>query len=390
MDLAESAPAGPATAAHARGGIALFRVGGILVRLDYSWFFIFLLLLWSLAAGYLPAAHPNQPAGFYWLAGLVAALLFFGSILLHELAHAFAARRYGIETPEITLFLFGGVSQMRAEPARPAAELVIAIAGPLTSVLLALLFWAIGTGLPDDSAPMLAVVCRYLTWVNAALAVFNLLPGYPLDGGRVLRALLWYRTGSLRRATRTAANVGKGLAGAIMVLGGVQIFMGNLIGGLWLLFIGMFLRGMAARGYENVVMRQALDDAVVEQVMRREPVSVSPSLSLRQLADDYFLVYGFRSFPVVEDDTVLGLIAIEDMRHVPRTEWSAVRVADRMRRVGPDTTVAPDTPLTDALRKLSASGPGRLLVMRDGRLVGLLSKEGLARFVEIRHVLESA
>ena len=279
---------------------------------------------------------------------------------------------------------------MRAEPARPAAELVIAIAGPLTSVLLALLFWAIGTGLPDDSAPMLAVVCRYLTWVNAALAVFNLLPGYPLDGGRVLRALLWYRTGSLRRATRTAANVGKGLAGAIMVLGGVQIFMGNLIGGLWLLFIGMFLRGMAARGYENVVMRQALDDAVVEQVMRREPVSVSPSLSLRQLADDYFLVYGFRSFPVVEDDTVLGLIAIEDMRHVPRTEWSAVRVADRMRRVGPDTTVAPDTPLTDALRKLSASGPGRLLVMRDGRLVGLLSKEGLARFVEIRHVLESA
>jgi len=390
MDLAESAPAGPATAAHARGGIALFRVGGILVRLDYSWFFIFLLLLWSLAAGYLPAAHPNQPPGFYWLAGLVAALLFFGSILLHELAHAFAARRYGIETPEITLFLFGGVSQMRAEPARPAAELVIAIAGPLTSVLLALLFWAIGTGLPDDSAPMLAVVCRYLTWVNAALAVFNLLPGYPLDGGRVLRALLWYRTGSLRRATRTAANVGKGLAGAIMVLGGVQIFMGNLIGGLWLLFIGMFLRGMAARGYENVVMRQALDDAVVEQVMRREPVSVSPSLSLRQLADDYFLVYGFRSFPVVEDDTVLGLIAIEDMRHVPRTEWSAVRVADRMRRVGPDTTVAPDTPLTDALRKLSASGPGRLLVMRDGRLVGLLSKEGLARFVEIRHVLESA
>lgn len=389
-ELAE--PQAVADATTRRGvasGVSLFRVGGILIRLDYSWFFICLLLLWSLAAGYLPEAHPGQPTGFYWVAGALATLLFFASILVHELAHAFVARHYGMEIPAITLFLFGGVSEMRAEPARPAHEFNIAIVGPLTSLALAGVFYLLGAALPDDAPPMLAVVCGYLTWVNGALAVFNLLPGYPLDGGRVLRALLWWRTGSLRRATKTASNVGRGLAVAIMILGGVQIFAGSLIGGLWLLLIGMFLRSMAAQGYQNLVLRQALDDAVVEQVMRREVVSVKPSLPLRQLADDYFLGYGFRSFPVADNGTILGLISIEDVRETPRDRWDEVLVEDRMHPAGTDNTIAPDAPLTDALRKIGA-GSGRLLVIQDGALVGMLSKESLSRFVEIRHVLDQA
>lgn len=372
----------------ARPGIGLFRVAGILIRLDYSWFFVLALLVWSLAAGYLPAVWPERPTELYWLAGLGAALLFFLSILLHELAHALMARRHGIRVGAITLFLFGGVSEMQEEPLRPKQELWIAAVGPLTSILLAALFFAIAASLPASPPSLALVVCSYLAWVNAALAIFNLLPGFPLDGGRVLRALIWWRTGSLRRATRTAANVGKGLALAIMALGAVQIFAGALIGGLWLLFIGMFLRGMAARGYQSLVMRQALDDAVVGQVMRRDVVTVEPALPLRTLVDDYFLAHGYRSYPVTEGTKVLGLISIEDVREVPRDRWHDVRVGERMRPAGPESVVTPETPLGDALRKL---GGGRLLVLRgDGALAGMLSKEGLSRFVEIRHVLGDA
>jgi CBS domain-containing protein len=206
----------------------------------------------------------------------------------------------------------------------------------------------------------------------------------------VLRAVLWWKTGSLQRATKIAADVGKGLAIAIMALGAVQIFAGALIGGLWLVFIGMFLRSMAASGYQNLVLRRALDDAVVDQVMRRDPVTVPPSLSLRALVDDYVLAHGFRGFPVTDGGDVLGLISIDDLRKVPRDRWNDARVIDHMRKRGPEITVEPDAPLGDAMRKMASAGTGRLLVTHNGALVGMLSKDGLARFVEIRKVLDES
>lgn len=374
-----------------RRGLSLFRVAGIEIRLDYSWLFIFGLILVSLSAGYFPRAYPEQSTSSYWIAGVFGTLLFFVSILIHELSHAVVARQSGIRVPAITLFLFGGVSQMEEEANTPATEFRIAVAGPVISFALAALFWGIGRSL-SDAVPTLAVaVVHYLAFINAALGVFNLLPGFPLDGGRVLRALVWWRTGSLRRATRTAADAGKGLAVGLMILGGLQIlFAGALIGGLWLVFIGMFLRGMAEAGYQTLVLRQALVDATAAEVAITDVVTVPPKTTIREFVDDYLLGRGYRAFPVVEGDAVRGLISASELKDIPAEKRDAVTVEQRMIPLSDAVRVAPDLPLVDALQKLAVAPGGRLLVMRGNELIGMLTKSGLARFVEIRQLLEEA
>ncbi len=371
-----------------RSGISLFRVAGIEVRLDYTWFFIFTLILVSLAAGYFPRAHPDLPATSYWAAAAFASLLFFGSIVVHELSHALMARAAGLPVPSITLFLFGGVSELGKEPARPATEFRIAVVGPIASFVLAGLFWLLHAALAPVASPLTAGIARYLAWINAALAVFNLLPGLPLDGGRMLRALAWHRTGSLRRGTRIAADTGKGIAVGLMLLGGLQIFTGALIGGLWLVLIGLFLRGTAEAGYQNVVILQTLEEVRVADVAIAEPVCVSPQLTLQELVDDYFLEHGYRAYPVIEGSQVLGLISIDALRGLREEERRATTVKERLTPLSDRIQVAPELALSDALRKLAAAPGGRLLVLRQGELVGMLTKEGLARFVEIRQVLE--
>jgi Zn-dependent protease len=371
-----------------RVGISLFRIGGIEVRLDYSWFFIFLLVLVSLAAGYFPREHPNLSRLSYWTAGAFATLLFFASVLLHELSHAWMARASGIRVSGITLFLFGGASELADEPSRPSSELRVAIVGPLTSFALAVVFWVVHLALQPMASPLSAGVALYLAWINAALGIFNLLPGLPLDGGRILRALAWWRTGSLRRATRLAATAGRGVALGLMVLGGFQIFAGALIGGLWLVLIGLFLRRTAEAGYQNLVILQSLEDVHVRDVAIHDPVTVSPQLSLQTLVDDYFLKHGYRSFPVVEGVSVQGLISIDALRQIPPDERHRISVKHQMTPLSDEIRVAPDLPLADALKKLQTARGGRLLVLDGHELVGLLTKEGLARFLEIRHVLQ--
>ncbi|MBM4286420.1 MAG: site-2 protease family protein, partial [Deltaproteobacteria bacterium] len=226
-------------------GLTLFRLAGIRVALDFSWFIVFALVLLALSAGYFPRNYPGYDQTAYWLAGLVATLLFFASVVAHEISHSLMAIRSGIHIPEITLFIFGGVARLSEEPKDPKTELKIAVVGPLCSFALAALFWTLrvflGGWLPD----LFIAVLRYLAFINVALGIFNLVPGFPLDGGRILRALWWWRTGSLTRATKVAADLGKGFAVALMVLGALQIFAGALINGVWFLFIGLFLRGMS-------------------------------------------------------------------------------------------------------------------------------------------------
>ncbi len=378
----------PSTAAGRRPGIDLFRIAGIRIRLHYSWFLIFLLLLWSLSAGYLPTEYPGESTGVYWGAGLIAVVLFFGSLLLHELAHSLVAKAHGMEIPEITLFLFGGVSELREEPDTPGWEFKIAVVGPLMSFALGALFWGIHAALPASTTPIVMGVIAYVGWINLALGVFNLLPGFPLDGGRLLRALLWQRGGSLRRATRQAADVGKALAIGIMVLGGIEVFLGGLLGGVWLLLIGMFLRSSAEAGYQGLVMRSALEHCDVASVMTREPVTVSSETTLQTLIDAYILARGHRGFPVVDGDRAVGLITLGDVQDVPRDSWSQITVADRMHPSDDSIVVAEHTPLTDALEKMQRNGKGRLLVMKDGKLAGMLSKEALLRFVTVRNLLD--
>ena len=377
----------PAPPSDLGRGIQLFRVGGIRIRLDYSWAIIFLLVLWSLAAGYFPAAVPGRGGGAYWLAGLVATLLLFASILVHELSHALMARRAGIEVPAITLFLFGGVAQMEEEAADAGTEFRIAVVGPLTSLALAAGFWALAGALPPETGTLTRTIVGYLAAINLALAIFNLLPGYPLDGGRILRAVVWWRTGSLRRATRIAANAGQGLALGLIFLGALQIFGGGLVGGLWLILIGLFLRSMAVAGFQSLVIRRALEDVAVEDVMVRDVVTVDRDMPLRTLIDDYFLAYGYHGFPVVSGDHVEGIVSLGDVRNVPEAERGRARVANAMQPLDAAHRIEPDTPLLDAMQRMARGNVDRLLVMRNGTLAGLVTRSAVARLVELRTTL---
>ena len=375
------------TASPTRRGVPLFKIAGIQIRLDFSWFIIFILVVVSLSAGYFPQQFPDQHPLNYWFAGLIATLLFFGSILVHELAHSLMAMRAGIHIPEITLFIFGGVSRLSEEASDAKTEFKIAIVGPLTSFALALIFWGIQRGLQTGQPSLTVAVLQYLVWINVAVGIFNLIPGFPLDGGRVLRAILWHRSGSLTQATRTSADIGKGFAVVLMVFGGLQIFAGSLIGGLWLIFIGMFLRGMAEGGYQEVAIRQSLSGVSVQEIMIDDVVSVPPDLSLERLVHDYFLRYGYRGFPVVQDGKVLGLISIMHMQGIADDQRQSMTVEDAMVSLGERMIITPESSLTDALKRMTQEGLNQLLVMRDNTLLGIVTKAGVLRFLEIKRIL---
>ncbi|GAB4257426.1 MAG: site-2 protease family protein [Deferrisomatales bacterium] len=369
-------------------GVVLFRLAGIDVKIHYSWLVVFALIVWSVSAGYLPRTLPGRTGAAYWLAGLAATVLFFLSVLAHEFSHSLVAQRSGLRVPDITLFVFGGVSRMEAEARDPRTEMRIALVGPLSSFALAGLFWA-ARKLPGlDGATLAGTVLGYLTWINLALGVFNLIPGFPLDGGRVLRAALWWKTGSLTRATRLAADVGKGFGVLLMLLGAVQILGGRLIGGLWLVFIGVFLKGAAEGSYRHTVVRHSLEGVRVRDVMVEQVVTVPPDLLVRDLIQKYFLHYGFKGFPVTDGGEVVGVVSLAQVRHLTEEEQMRTTVGEVMVDLDPAHTVAPEVSLADALRRMAELGAERLLVMEEGAMVGLLTKTGLSRFLEIKQILE--
>ena len=374
------------TAAESRG-ITLFTVRGIQIKLDYSWFIIFFLVLFSLSSGYFPQAYPDQPMGVYWLTGLLASLLFFASVITHELAHSFMSLRSGIKIHEITLFIFGGLARLSEEADDPKTEFKIAVVGPLTSFLLAGLFWLIRLAVAGDQPSIVVEMFGYLAWINIALGVFNLIPGFPLDGGRLLRAFWWWKTGSVIDATRVASDWGKGLALVLMVFGGLQIFAGSLIGGLWLIFIGMFLRGMADAGYRELLLKQSLGRTRVEQFMSRDIISAAPDLAVKNLISDYFLRYGHREFPVRNNGAVRGIVSLASVKDLSAEEQSAKTVGEVMAPIDPGRVVAPDTPVSEALRKMTEERVGRLWVMRGQEIMGMITQADVFRFLEIRSAL---
>lgn len=378
----------PGEEARARRGLALFRIRGIQIRVDYSWLIIFFLIWWSLAAGYFPRVHPDAAASAYWVTGLLGTLLFFVSILVHELSHSVVAQRAGMEVPSITLFLFGGVSEMREEAKTPKAEFWIAIVGPLASFALALLFGALYALLEPSGESLVRHVVGYLAWINAALGIFNLLPGMPLDGGRVLRAAVWHFTGSQERGSRLAADAGKGLAFGLMALGALEIFMGGLLGGLWLILIGMFLRTLAGASYRGLALRNALRDIPVERFMTRDVVTVPADASVRELVDDYILGRGYRGFPVLQGGRVVGLVSLADVKGVPAAEREGTRVEARMTPLTEDTRVPPGTALDAVHERIARADLGRVLVMRGDELLGMVTRTGLERLVSFREALD--
>jgi Zn-dependent protease/predicted transcriptional regulator len=368
-----------------RKAIGLFKVAGVQVDIDYSWLLIFALVLWSLSAGYFPELYPGHRTLSYWTVGLVATLLFFASVLTHELCHAVMGNRLGENIDRITLFIFGGMAHLSGEPRSANDELKIAAVGPLSSLVLAFAFWVVASALAvEPESSLWKAVFRYLAFINLALALFNLLPGFPLDGGRLLRALLWKRSGDLQRATARAADWGNSIAWGLIGLGALEIFGGVLVGGLWLIFIGLFLRAAAASGYQGTIIEQALQRIRVGDIMTREPVTVTAELPVAEAVEQYFLRFGHGGFPVVADGRAVGVLSLSDVRWCAPEERAQKRVGDVMRPFDPSIEIAPQASAIDALHKMNDANSGRLLVIDQGRLVGLITRTGVTRFVQIK------
>jgi Zn-dependent protease len=287
--------------------LPLFKLAGFQVGVDWSWLLLAVLISWTLATGVFPSYYPDLSLGIYWSLGVIAAAGLFASIVLHELAHSLVARRYGLPIGGITLFIFGGVAQMEGEPDRPAAEFWVAIVGPITSVVVGLVCWLLAQAAAAAGAGVPVVgVLAYLASINGILALFNLVPAFPLDGGRVLRAVLWYWKGSLRWATRVASWVGGAFGIALIALGVWRVLTGDFVGGMWWFLIGLFVHAAARASYQQVLIREGLRAVPVRQLMTPNPISVPPSISLAQLIDNYVYRYRYNMFPVVEDDRLVG------------------------------------------------------------------------------------
>lgn len=365
--------------------IGLFRLFGIQVSLNYTWFIIFALITWTLAVRYFPSTYPGLSAAMYWLIGALAALLLFASVLFHEFSHSLVAKRSGLPITGITLFIFGGVAQMGEEVKDPRIELKMALAGPAASVMLAIAFGALSVlmHLTIGRSPITAVL-TYVAMLNLVLTLFNLVPGFPLDGGRVLRALLWMRTNDIRRATRIASMIGQGFAIVLIFLGVVSFLGGNLVNGVWLVLIGFFLKQAAELGYRQVMVRRSLMGMRVRELMTTEVVSVDSTLSLERLAHEYFLGHRYSSFPVMEGGRVVGMVGLEEMKRVARELWPTVRVVDIMRPLDPDGFAHPDEDAAHALVRMLRGDLGRFPVVEDGRLVGILTRRDLMQLLRIR------
>ncbi len=362
-----------------RHAIPVGRILGIPIDLDPSWFLVFALLTWTLAVGYYPAEFKDWPALEYWIVGAITACCLYGSVLLHELGHSVVARRYGIPVRRITLFIFGGVAQIASEPPSPGAEFWVAIAGPVVSAFLAAGFHLAEPALPSGSA--LLALARYLAYINGALLLFNLIPGFPLDGGRIFRAVVWGLTRSMRRATVVAGNVGR-FIGFLFILTGVwKIFGGSLINGMWIAFIGWFLESAALAQIQLQTVHALLAGHTVAESMDRKYAEIDADTDLNTIREDPLLRPGEPSAVVKSGGHVLGLLSPRSFEEVPRAKWPTTPVAQVMIPLSRIKCVRPDTNLEAALAEMERDGLQQLPVMEDGQVVGMLTRSNLISFL---------
>jgi Zn-dependent protease/predicted transcriptional regulator len=362
------------------GNFSIGRFGGIEVRVNWSLLAVFALIVWSLAEGVFPSTNPGLSHGAYLAMAIVAALLFFGSILLHELGHSWVARREGIEVDSITLWLFGGVSNFKGRFTSPGAEFRIALSGPLVSIVLGVIFVLIAVA-PLPSA--VDGVAAWLGYINLILAVFNLLPALPLDGGRVLHSALWRARGDSAWATRVASEIGQGFGYLFIALGLAMFIFQGSFSGAWLAFIGWFLLQAARSEARYVATEQALEGVRVRDLMVRHPVTVDADSTIAQFMNDVAWSQRFTTYPVLEGRRPIGLLAFASVAAVPRSDWDTRRIRDTMISLDRVPRLTEDEKAVDALADLSAPPANRGLVVDNGHLVGLLSITDLARALEV-------
>jgi Zn-dependent protease/CBS domain-containing protein len=384
-----------------RNGFRIARIFGINIGVDWSWLLIFVLVAWNLSTVFA-STHSDWGGWLSWGLALIAAILFFVSVLVHELAHSLVAKARGMPVRSIKLFLFGGVSNIEREPPSPGAEFLMALVGPLTSIVLGVLLVLAGgfsapvgeaMSDPEQVLAQLNPLTTLLMWlgsINIFLGFFNLVPGFPLDGGRILRSIFWAVSDDLRRATRWAAWIGQGIAwlmigAGIAMLFGVQIPLlgGGVSGGLWLAFIGWFLHSSAVMSYRQVVIQDILEDVPVARMMRSKPPTVSPTMTVDALVHDGVMGTDHHAFPVVDEGQLIGLVTLEDVRSIPRTSWDDTTVREIMTDADQLVSVTPEEDAAEALNQLQARDVRQLPVMRNGSLAGLLRRRDLVKWLQL-------
>jgi Zn-dependent protease/CBS domain-containing protein len=369
--------------------IHLFTLFGFEVSIDFTWFLLAIFVAWSLAAGLFPLYYRGHSVGTYWAMGAAGAVGLFLSIVFHEFWHSVIARRYGLPMRGITLFIFGGVAEMEDEPPNAKTEFLMAIAGPLSSLVLGGLFLAAyWGGLAARWPQPIWGVLQYLGWLNIILAIFNMVPAFPLDGGRVFRSILWAAKGDLRWSTRVASAFGSAMGVFLIILGLFAFLGGYFITGIWYFLIGLFIRGAAQMSYRQVLIRNALGGETVARFMQANPVTVPPTISVRELVTDYVYRYHYKMFPVARNSTLEGCVSTRQIKEIPQEQWDERHVQDILAPCSMETTIPPNTDAMKALATMNRTGNSRLLVVDGDQLVGIITLKDMLKFLHLKVDLE--
>ncbi len=359
--------------------IRLGKIAGVEVDIHYSWFLVFVLVSWSLATGFLPDRYPGWTNIAYWVTGIIAVILLFASVLVHELAHSIVAKARGLPVSGITLFILGGVSNLKTDAQKASDEFVISIVGPGTSFLLAAFFWLLNLLLGEGDSQVNAIVF-YMSIMNALLGAFNLIPAFPLDGGRVLRSAIWAFTGNHQKATRISTVGGQIVGIGMVVLGAIQAIGGNFIGGIWLVFLGWFLQGAAGRNRSEASFDASIVGVKVKDVMDADPPTIDPAATIQEAVFDQLLQFGIRALPVCDGEMVVGILSLADVKRLSQDLWPSRIVRSEMTTM-PLITVGPEQDLSEALTLLTDNEIHQLLVIEEGKLVGILSKTHVKEYM---------
>jgi Zn-dependent protease/CBS domain-containing protein len=369
------------------GSFRLGKIAGIDIYAHLSWFIVLVLLTWSLASGWFVQLFPGWSTPTYWITAFISALLLFVCVLLHELAHSLVAQVHELAVKNITLFIFGGVATIEEEMKRPGIEFQIAVMGPITSLCLAAIAFLLAWPFRGGTSPTEAVL-DYLAASNFLLGVFNLIPGLPLDGGRVLRSIAWKITGNIQKSTRIASYAGQAMAFVFILLGLAAFFTGSFFNGLWSIFIGWFLLNAAQTANTQTLLQNTLQGVPVDKVMNPRPVAVPANISLQKLVDEYFVPQGLQAAPVAQGEYLAGLITLTDIARVGRERWAYTPVGHVMRLLEQVYVTTPEQPLHDLLEVMVTRGINQIPVVQDGRLVGLLSRESILYYLQVRESLK--
>jgi Zn-dependent protease len=369
--------------------ISLFKLFGFEVKIDLSWLVIALLITWSLAKGVFPYYYEGLSTTTYWWMGIFGALGLFFSIVFHELCHSLVARKFNLPMKGITLFIFGGVAEMEEEPPSPKAEFYMAIAGPLSSILIGIVFYFIRLAAQSANWPVLTVgVFSYVSYLNFLLAGFNLIPAFPLDGGRVFRSVLWGWKNNMKWATRVASQIGSGFGLVLIFFGVLYIIRGVFISGIWWLLIGLFLRNASQMSYSRLLMSKALEGEPVKRFMKIDPISAPPSITVEQFVDEYLYKYHYKMFPIVDDQKLIGCVTTREVKEVPRNQWNQRTLGEIVKPRSCDNTISSDTDAMKALSSMNKMGVSRLLVVDGDRLAGIIALKDLMGFLSLKLDLE--